>query len=186
MILAGGVAAVCTVWMFFVPPKGKTEWRIVAPSDNSFTILMPGVPQETSTLGTSLAYGTVKTTFLMYEKEQWGYSVSWVDYPKGSQKQLDTEMALNQGRDGAVEGVQGKLLGEEHVNIEGHPGRKLRIQPATPQATLLVNMVVVGDRVYQITLVCPKQYSFSPKVSTFLDSFRLTKIESPQQAVKTR
>lgn len=180
IVILGCVAACYVVLAFLSVTRSKTEWRIVRPSDDSFSVLMPGTAQEKSTYATSLAFGKVKANMLILEQGQWCYSVTWVDYPKGTHRDSDADRFLDQGRDGAVEGVQGKLLGEEHVKIEGYSGRKLRIEPASPQATALVNMLVVGDREYSITVVCPKKNSFSSDASKFLDSFRLQTKISPK------
>ena len=178
MLIAGGVVLAFTVLAFLVLPRGKTEWRTVGPSDGSFTVLMPGSPQETSTYATTtyttnMAYGKVKVNMLMLTKGQWCYSISWVDYPEGTQRNPKAALSLDDIRDSIIEGVQGSLLGEEHVQIQGFPGRKLRVQPATPQATLLMKILIVGDRLYQNSVVCPKEKSFSPVISKFLDSFKL-------------
>lgn len=173
LLIAGGVALAFAVLAFLILPRGKTEWRIVGPSDGSFTVLMPSSPQETSTYATSMAYGKVKANMLTLTKGQLCYSVSWVDYPEGTQRNPKTALSLDDTRNGIIEGLQGSLLGEEHVQIQGFPGRKFRIQPAAPQATVLMKILVVGDRLYQILVTCPKEKSFSPAISKFFDSFKL-------------
>ena len=93
----------------------KQEWQIVRAPDASFSVLMPGTPEHKQTEATSLAFGKVPVKMLTLVQGQWAYSASWVDYPKGSHAAMDIDLSLDQGRDGAVEGVQGTLLGEEHI-----------------------------------------------------------------------
>ena len=117
------------VWLAASLRQTDDGWQTVRAPDGSFSVLMPGTPEHEQTGATSLAFGKVRVNMLMLEQGQWGYSVSWVDYPTGSYAGADLDASLDQARDGAVEGVQGTLLGEEHVTIQGYPGRHMRVAP---------------------------------------------------------
>ena len=57
--------------------------------------------------------------------------------------------------------------------MQGNPGRRMRVAPAAPQATAIMTLLTVGDRLYQLSVVCPKEQSFSPNIDKFLNSFTL-------------
>ena len=87
--------------------------------DASFLVFIAGTPKHKQTEATSLALGKVTVKMLTLVQGQWAYSASWVDYPKGSHAAMDIDLSLDQGRDGAVDGDQGTLLGEEHITDAG-------------------------------------------------------------------
>jgi len=171
------------VWLAASLRQTDDGWETVRAPDGSFSVLMPGTPEHEQTDATSLAFGKVRANILMLEQGQWGYTVSWVDYPTGSYADADLDASLDEARNGAVEGVQGTLLGEEHITIQGYPGRRIRVAPAAPQASAIMTMLAVGDRLYSLSVVCPKEQSFSPKITKFLDSFTLLKKGPPNQQV---
>jgi len=134
---------------------------------------MPGIPKEKTTHATSLVYGKMQLGILSLKKENWMFAVSWTDYPAEVFLDPTNSPSLDTARDGAVNGVQGKLLGEEHISMNGFPGRIIRIEPAGGRTTYIAKMVQVNSRFYQVAVVCPKEESFSPDIQRFMDSFVL-------------
>ena len=106
-----------------------------------------------------------------------GYFVSYWDYPPGLVQPDKLEKMLDASRDGSVANVGGKLVREEKITLMGNPGRDLVIDTgssAGPGARLLRGrLFIVGNRMYQIMVVTPKNQKSSPETEAFLQSFKL-------------
>ncbi|MGO8666736.1 MAG: hypothetical protein ACLQUW_01080 [Desulfobaccales bacterium] len=106
-----------------------------------------------------------------------GYFVSYWDYPPGLVQPDKLQKMLDASRDGSVANVGGKLVREEKITLMGNPGRDLVIDTgssAGPGARLLRGrLFIVGNRMYQIMVVTPKNQKSSPETEAFLQSFKL-------------
>ena len=103
--------------------------------------------------------------------------MSYWDYPPGLVQPDKLEKMLDASRDGSVANVGGKLVREEKITLMGNPGRDLVIDTgssAGPGARLLRGrLFIVGNRMYQIMVVTPKNQKSSPETEAFLQSFKL-------------
>ena len=72
-----------------------SRWVSVKPSDGSFSILMPGTPNETTSYMTSRAYGKLKVLQTTLVQGKFCYQVSWVDYPEGTFQHSDSAPFLD-------------------------------------------------------------------------------------------
>ncbi len=105
-----------------------------------------------------------------------GYMVGYVDYPQEVVQQGDPAKILDGSRDGAVSNVNGKLVIETKVTLDGHPGRELVIDAKArngEDGTVRARVFLVNNRLYQVMIVAPKGRVSSSAMNDFLQSFKL-------------
>lgn len=151
--------------------QGST-WDEFTSSEGAFSILLPGVPTEqTKTVNT--AVGPIDAHFFLLERKDVAYMVGYSDYPDTVVQKNNPDAILEAARNGAVANVQGKLLSELMVSLNGYPGRELKIEPAGGKGTIKAKIFMVGNRLYQVMVVTPREKAFSKNVRKCLDSFKL-------------
>ncbi len=112
-----------------------------------------------------------------------GYFVSYWDYPPGLVQPDRLEEMLDGSRDGSVAQVSGRLIREGKLTLMGHPGRELLIETGSqtgPEARRLQGrLFIVGNRMYQIMVVAPKDQKSRPEPGAFLQSLKLLGGQAP-------
>jgi len=91
-------------------------------------------------------------------------------------EEVGQEGVLDGARDGAVANTQGTLLSELIIEVEGNPGREVKISVDGGKATSIAKIFLVGDHLYQAIVVTPRDDAYRPGVRRFLDSVRPTLI----------
>ncbi len=106
-----------------------------------------------------------------------GYFVSYCDYPQGLIQPDKIEKMLEASRDGSVANVGGRLIREGKITLMGNPGLEEVIETggqAGPETRWLKGrLYIVGNRLYQIMVVTPKDQKSRPEAEAFLQSFKL-------------
>jgi hypothetical protein len=84
----------------------------------------------------------------------------------------NTDEIFDRTRDGSIRGVQGKLITEGSLALNGYPGRRFR---STAQGNSFIDeeMYLVGRRLYLITILT-KTDSPDENIRRVFDSFRFT------------
>ena len=77
--------------------------------------------------------------------------------------------------DGAVNNVKGKLLTEKEIQMEGYPGRDVRIDYGDGIAILHIRVFLVKNRVMIIQTITPTSKENNPAAERFHKSFKIKK-----------
>lgn len=104
------------------------------------------------------------------------YSVNYVDYHPKAAQQSDPEKVLDYNRDAMVGSVNGKLVFETKLTLEGNPGRELLIDikgRSGAEGTAKIRLFMVKNRFYQVMVVARKGAISAQAMDDFLKSFRL-------------
>jgi len=160
-------------WVIKLDVQGTT-WEKFTSTEGAFSVLMPDTPtKQKQTANTQ--WGPIDVYSFIVEREDGVYMVSYSDYPQSVVQQIDPEVILDSARDRGVANVQGTLISELSISLEEYPGRELRIKsPTLVGEIILYNRIfLVDNRLYQITVVTPKEESFSEDIRKFFDSFAL-------------
>lgn len=166
------VLSVILVFLAVTASCQGTRWEEFSSAEGAFTVLMPGDPEaQVDTVNT--AAGRLDLHSFMVEQGDRVYGVSYADYPEVAVEGSDPETMLDGARDGAVANVQGTLLSELIISLEGHPGREIKVEVAGGEYTLQARIFLVDSRLYQILVGTPIDDAFSTDVDRFLDSFAL-------------
>ena len=142
-----------------------------------FKIQFPGMPQEFET-PYDLKPGQFVTHFVTLATDV-THTVNYTDYPTNMEKPDVVKKFLDNARDVALLRVAKdgpRILSETDVSMDGHPGRLLRVE-LRGDALIRSKLVVVGSRVYVLSVTTPKraagQREYEKLATTFFDSFKL-------------
>ncbi|MEO0987458.1 MAG: hypothetical protein AAFY20_18195 [Cyanobacteria bacterium J06639_14] len=140
-----------------------------------FSISVPGAFQETQE-SVETPVGPINIHTFTAEAQNSAYVVAYSDYPTEIVEQSDPQMLLDSSRDGALGNLNGTIVSEEAIALDGNPGRSLVIDTVDPtgdEATIKSRIYLVNNRLYQILVVSPKDQAQEAKFDAFLESFTL-------------
>jgi len=159
---ASPVATAQSVWRLFQDPAGK------------FAVLMPGQPQQRKQTQQTRLGNLEVNTFAVEQPGLSAHLVTYTDFPVEFIRAADPNKLLDNGRDEVVRRVQGRLLNESRINLNGAPGRELKLK--APGGLIIQSRIyLVNQRLYQLIVVTPenKAASLSGSIRGFFQSFRL-------------
>lgn len=164
---------------------GSASWQEIRPTRGNYSVLMPGVPTEQNKPVNSAAYGTLTLALSMLQPEKGTdpnvlYASSFTDYPAGTIHSDSTEILtefFNSSRDGGLAAIQGKLLTESVIELNGYPGREQRVDFKNGLAIIKYRHYLVKNRLYTLQVITLKTNNFNTSINKFLDSFRLIAAE---------
>ncbi len=149
-------------------------WKEFRSAEGSFSVMMPGTPEEQAQTIDTLA-GAVDAYLFVLADEDAAYLVSYSDYPNIVVQQSNSDDILDGVRDGEAANVRGLLLSEQIISLDDYPGRELKIDTLDGKVTIRSRIYLVNNRLYQVVVVIPKDHPTSDKnIDKFLESFTLT------------
>jgi hypothetical protein len=154
---------------------GEANWKEFTSEEGRFSILQPRTPtQTTETIDTPV--GEIDEHAFTVIHGNITYLVSYSDYPRNVLTS-DPQAVLDAFRNSAITSVEGKLLSERPISIDGYLGRELEIKIADDPDTAMVRLRIylVGNRLYYVYTLAPEERASSPNVGKFLDSFKLVR-----------
>ena len=77
------------------------------------------------------------------------------------------------GIDGAVNNVQGKLLSESIISIQGYPGREIKVDFKDGLAIIRMRFYMVKNKMYILQTITLTGKDPNPSINQFFNSFRL-------------
>ena len=165
------------------PQADPQNWKTFTSTAGSFSVLAPGELSHQQKEAQSPDGPIQMHVFTYYANAE--YSLSYADYLAVIENQDRQSQFLNAVRDAGVKGINGRLLEEKEITLDGHPGRSYRIEYGRDYGFLLVGRnIVVGQRLYIVSTTYRKNAlavavgSYEGWALKFLDSFRLTKSAS--------
>ena len=142
-----------------------------------FKIRFPDVPKEFEGT-TDTKYGQIASHFVMLNSDI-THVVNFTDYPMNLEQPELVKGVLDGARDGGLARVakeEPRILSEADVSVQGHPGRFVCVE-LKGDAIIRIKIVVVGNRVYVLSVGTPKrpdaQAEYEKRATTFFDSFTL-------------
>ena len=152
------------------------HWQKFSPSDAAFQIDFPAQPFEQ---GYSVDSPAGKLDVHSYKfVGSASYFVSYTDYPSPIDGDANVSATLDHVREGGLQAVNGHLVSESPILLQGHPGRVIVVDSPNggPQGSMITNKVyLVGRRLYSMQVAIPKdtKQSLDAAAQKFLDSFKL-------------
>jgi hypothetical protein len=104
------------------------------------------------------------------------YVVVYSDYPEEMVQKSDPEKILDGGRSGAVGSINGKLVTETKITLEGNPGRELVVEARDDSGaewTSKARLFLVKNRMYVLDVTVKKGKFEVSVLDKFLQSFKL-------------
>ena len=140
--------------------------------DHSFAVMLPKeVGEQEQTVNTQL--GPIKMCIYSAKSKHQEFTVVYSDYPDSYVNTTGPAVILDGARDGAVRNIQGQLLSETLIELQGNPGRELKIE-GPRKLIIRSRMYLVKNRLFQIMAISKPDHSFDKKIKDVFDSFRIT------------
>ena len=106
------------------------------------------------------------------------YMVILTEYPdsliNSDKKEILTEYFRN-SVDGAVQRVKGKLISEKNIEIDGFPGREIKIDYGNGMAIINMRSYLVKNKLFVIQTITETKKDSNKSIDRFMDSFKLKK-----------
>ena len=139
--------------------------------DHSFVIMLPeNVKAQEQTVNTQL--GPIKMYMYNAKSKHQHFTVAQSDYPGSFVNSTDPKTILDGSRDGSVRNIQGQLLSETLIELQGHPGRELKIEGPN-KIVIKSRIYLVKNRMFQIMALSKPDHSFDKKIQDVFDSFKI-------------
>ena len=166
--LRANLVVVVVLAGFAVCAHAQKGWTRYSPEGGNFSVLMPGNPkvEVENKIG---PFGAYTSNLFSETKAGTFYLIGWTDYP--TNVTLDVQGEINATRDNFIKSVNGRLIAEKEISLDGHPGLEFTAE-MNSKFFVTSRIYVVGNRPYQILAVTPK-YSGQTDANRFLWSFRL-------------
>ena len=144
------------------------DWQLVDLADGRFKVSFPGQPTPEA-VATKSASGGSFTSHVLRVKitDQVAYGCTWFDDP--SLAGLSVEDRLNQARDHGISGVQGTLLSEKRLSVQGYPARDIQVS-ARGHAAFDNRIILVGTTLYSLMVADVSGNHDSANVQRFFNS----------------
>jgi len=146
-----------------------------------YKIAFPKKPQE-QTIPVQTALGELKTHLFSCEpsvggsEENYAYIMAVTDYPESSVSSDKKDMIDKFFRgsiDGSVKNVNGKLLSETSIELNGYPGREIKIDIQNGQAVITMRDYLIKNRMYMLQVINDGKKGHDAALGKFFSSFSL-------------
>ena len=146
----------------------------------NFSILMPNKPKKDVDLLESPQGIKIKLiSFISFIKNNSVmYMVSYTDYPIEVINSLNTDEFLSSSTQGAANNVNGVVIVEQKITLNGYPGREVVIEAAMRKpkdATFKTRFYLIKNRLYVIQIYSLKGLISAYEQNNFLNSFKYGK-----------
>jgi hypothetical protein len=158
-----------------VSSHAQTEWKEFAPKDGSFTVLLPGPPNEfKKTVKTPDGAVEVVLFELPVSAGSAKYAIGYTEYPDTAIKPGTEDKRLDNARDGAVASTKGALVRQKILLLDNYPGRELLLR-IDGKGAILMRLYAIKNRLYQLVVFGSEEFVGSKDAEKFLTSFKLAR-----------
>ena len=150
------------------------EWKTFSSKEGQFTVLLPGKPVERK----QAVGNNVEQVQYLIDGGNKAYLIAYQDDQNfANADETLVKQALAAGRDAAVTSLKGTLLSQKEMKFDKkYNGMEFQIEiPGT--GIYRSRIFMVKERLYQVTVLGPKEVAVSKEADRFLDSFKLTSKE---------
>jgi TonB family protein len=158
------------------------SWQRFESHEGRFAVLFPGTPTVLEEVIDHPRGGLVLRKTLLRTFADYG--VTYADYAKTVTDNASADVLLDEEAKGGVAEVNGQLLSISPIWVDTYPGRLLKKR--MPNGSIMhVKVILVGPRMYQVSITVPGEEGVEPATvdfynsiaNKFLDSFQLTSVK---------
>jgi hypothetical protein len=182
-----GIRVLTLLALLFTPAVGQApdEWKTFRSEAAGFSVRVPGTPLEQTEMAKPVDKSAATHSFVLAYKDT-AYILSYTDLAVVKAAPGYAASILDAARDGGIKNVKGKLVTEQHITVNGYPGRD--IVAAVPlddkKGIAHFRIVLAKSRLYMALYVGPFDNAGGTPVDRFLKSFQILTGE-PQDGWKT-
>lgn len=148
-----------------------TNWVRFSPPDGTFSVLMPALPTSSVATNHSTGEPLVLHSYIAEPSSTTAFGVVHSSLPSAPNT-TDEDAVFDSALAKLLE-KDARLVSEEAIAIDDHPGREWVIERYGGPALVSIRFYPDGDNCFQAICVMPKDRTCQIHVREFLDSFRL-------------
>src|SRR5688572_30690061 len=116
---AGAFLALLVIGVFAVNVQSQSGWTKFSSDSGSFSVLLPEKPkvEVENKMG---KFGPYASHLVSAEKSGTVYLIGWTDY--APTLRIDGPGEIRANRDNYIKSIEGTLISEKEINLDGHPG----------------------------------------------------------------
>jgi hypothetical protein len=165
------VAAIGSVLIAHYEELLPRHWQTYMAPDGTFSLDLPGKPTIETNQAPLESGGTITLHSINVAVGSSAYTCTYVELENASQKSPD--QVLESARDGSLRNVQGTLITQNQLTVQGFPGLQFQAH-ARGNSLMDSRMVLAGNRLYMIMAVAADGQNAQPKtVERMFDSFKV-------------
>ncbi len=154
----------------------QPQWKLFTAPDGSFTILMPGIPKNTTqTQKTYMGEINLQIFIGQPANQEVAYIVTYNEFPYSYGQLANPQVILNNAQYMALKTTQSNLIRQRNIrSTNGHPGKEIEYINAGGKITKN-RMYFAEGRLYQVMAVTTKkqQKTLSKTIQGYLNSFQV-------------
>jgi hypothetical protein len=150
----------------------EEEWLAFNSHEGGFIIEAPGILNEQGASMETMI-GPVKFTAHVLEHDKVLYMVGYSDWPDSIIEQKPGGELLDFAIEGAIANLKGTVTRKTAITLGKYAGRELMVDQVTMNQEHTIRVYLVGNRMYQLSVVIPKRDEFKRRRVRFLDGFKL-------------
>jgi len=147
------------------------RWQTFSAADGSFSAQFPGKP-EVEDQQVQLPGGGTATVHqvIAAPTKKASYGCTYFEDPRLASN--SAEEVLDAARDGSISKIQGSLIHEQRLDVDGHPARDVEVR-ARGNSLVEMRLVTVGQRTFMLMVVeSARRSADSKNVRKFFDSLK--------------
>lgn len=152
----------------------QVEWPKLETTEGRFRAIMPA-KAERSVSDVPSANGKIPVYTFSSSNKTGSFMLSYADYPNAASSPAHEQEVLDAVRDGVLKGIEGVLVSESKLTLNGYPGREMKATRMVEGSEMIFSwrLFLVGNRLYQLAVGTTKADSESPDIKKFFTSFEL-------------
>lgn len=150
----------------------EADWCTFSSPEGGFSVEAPGVLEKKVAMMETMI-GPVSFTAYVLEEDRILYMAGYCDWPDSLVERKAAGDLLTFAIEGAINNLKGKVTRNTEIAMGTSPGRELIVDLVTMNQEHTIRVYLVGNRMYQLSVVIPKRDEFKQHRSRFLGSFRL-------------
>lgn len=162
-----------------VPIKEVAEdWYLFEDEERDYSIRFPETPTtQNQVVNSDVGELDMKISMLETTEENAVYITIVTDYPMGVVHSSKTEMLdgiFRKAIDGGMSRVNGKLLSETKIDLDGFEGRLAKVNVENGLAVITMKLYLIGSRLYILQTAYETGKDNSMDMNRFFDSFKVS------------
>ncbi|MCP4608222.1 MAG: hypothetical protein GY845_05865 [Planctomycetes bacterium] len=160
----------------------QPSWITYQSEQQGFSVSFPDSPSEFRKTGADKDIGIIHVDFLYLFNRCEQYALAYMDDPEGFTEEKGTKYMLDSAVERAAANIDGVLVNDSAITIMGYHGRDITVEiPYTidldngcsDSYLIRERVILVGDRVYGLVVMTPKDGDTSAAIDKFFNSFTI-------------
>ena len=158
---------------------GQKNWKIYQNKEGRFSILVPSKLKREVDMIESTSEVKVKLISFYFYDESYptsAFCISYYDLPRELINTMTTDQMLESIMVGAASNVNGEIIIERKINLNGYPGAEFVVEVASykpKDSTVKSRVYIVRNRIYSLAVTSIKGTLSNYVQDKYLDSLKL-------------